>query len=76
MIVTAAGANTTGAAGPTATSPPTPATVVGVQMAPTDSSAATVVSLQVSEADAAAVAAASSNGAVNLVLVSGQGGRP
>jgi len=35
-----------------------------------------VVSLQIPEADSAAVAAAASNGAVSLVLVSGRGGTP
>ncbi len=76
MIVTTAGTGTTGGTGPIGTAPPTTATVVGVQVAPVDSSAATVVSLQVPEADSAAVAAAASNGAVSLVLVSGRGGTP
>ena len=76
MIVTTAGTGTTGGTGPIGTAPPTTATVVGVQVAPVDSSAATVVSLQVPEADSAAVAAAASNGAVSLVLVSERGGTP
>jgi hypothetical protein len=50
------------------------ATVVGIQVAPADSSVATVVSLQVSEADAPSVAAAGGSGDVSLVLVSAQGG--
>jgi len=74
MIVTTAG--TGGGTAPTGTAPPTAATVVRVHVAPVDSSAATVVSLQVPEADSAAVAAAASNGAVSLVLVSGRGGTP
>jgi hypothetical protein len=75
LMVTASGTGASGA-GAVGTTPPTPATVVGVQAAPVDSQAAAVVSLQVSEADAQSVAIAAGNGAVSIVLVSQRGGAP